>query len=187
MKKLTCLFLTSVLLLSCTFGVTSCSEDATPNIIEATTTASYDELKAKVDAFDDVYAFYCYNKQDELRMNSGEGFTTLGSPCFYTYIANIAGTNAADTVKSCTLEVVNDDGSSRIDEYFAVDNSTLFIARTEIEYEGAVGDVVKYICTDHTLYLVDEVNASLSAIEKPDTLDFYLDFSEITELYGQAQ
>lgn len=187
MKKLTCLFLTSVLLVTCAFGITSCSEDATPKIIDTTTSVSYDELKAKVDAFDDVYAFYCFNKQEELQMINGEGFTPLGSPCSYSYITNLEGTNAANTVKSCTLNVVNDDGSFRVDEYFAVDASTLFVARTDVPQQGAVGTVNKYICYNHTLYEIDETNASLTTVEKPDTLDLYLDFSEIVDLYGQAQ
>lgn len=185
MKKLACLFLSAVLLGSVAFGITSCSEDATPII--TTQAVSYDDLKNKVDVFDSVYSNYCYNNQEELKVTSGEGYSPLGSPCSYTYITNIEGTNKADTVRSCTLEVTHDDGSICVDEYYAVDSITLFIARTTVPSDGSVGTVTKYIIANNVCYEIDEANAMLKPIEKPDTLDLYLSFSEIVELYGTAQ
>lgn len=185
MKKVVCFFLSTVLLFSFSFGLTACSEDAAPIITSQTVT--YDELKAKVDVFDDVYAYYCYNQQDQLKITNGEGFTPLGSPCSYTYITNTEGLNKPDTIKSCTFEVNHDDGSANIDEYFSIDASTLFIARTSIPADGSLGTVEKYVIFDNVCYIINEAESTISVIEKPDTLDFYLDFSEIVELYGKAQ
>lgn len=185
MKKLVSIVLSSVLVLSFAFAMTACSEDAAP-IIVTSETNSYADLKAKVDVFDNVYAYYCYEKPEELVISNGEGFSPFGSPCSYTYITNIDGVNKADTVKSCTLEITHDDGSMNIDEYFAVDASTLFIARTTIPADGSLGTVTKYIISDNTCYIIHEAESTIEVVEKPDTLDLYLSFSEIVELYGQS-
>lgn len=186
MKKVTSVILSLALVIGVSGSAvlfSGCSENAMPVISE--TTVSYDELKAKVDAFDEVYAYYCFNKSDELKMYSGEGFTPLGNSCSYVYITNTDGMNPADLVKSCTIDVYHDDGSSVTDEYFAVDASTLFVARTECDSVGAIGTMHKYICYNGTLYEINEADSILVPVDKADTLDMYLDFSDIVELYGQ--
>ena len=183
-KTILSVFMTAILI----FGVTACKgaaeEAAIPMLTE--NAPAYDEVKQKIDVFDEVYANYCYNKQDELQFSRGEGFTPLGNSCYYTYATNIEGTNKADTVKSCTLEITHDDGSMIVDEYFAVDSTTMFIARTTVPADGSLGEVFKYVVVNNDLYEVNEQEATLTAVEKADTLDLYLTFAEIKELYGSA-
>ena len=163
-------------------GLAGCSEEAALSKNKGIT---YEQLKSKVDLFDEVYAYYCYDNPQELRITNGEDFTPLGSPCSYTYITNIEGTNKADTVKSCTITVENEDGSSVIDEYFAVDASTLFIARTEIPAGTTLGDVTKYVYVDNALFQIDEKQSTMTEVEKADTLDLYFSFSDMTEKYDK--
>lgn len=172
-----------VLIMCCAFSFSACSEDAAP-LITTEETVSYAELKARVDAFDDVYVYYCYNKQDELKVFNGEGFSPLGTACEYTYITNTEGMNPANTLRSCKLQIVYDDGSFNVDEYFAVDASLLFIARTSVPADGALGTVIKYLSVDGVLYEINEAESTLTLVEKADTLDLYLSFSELAELYG---
>ena len=178
-------FLRSILVLAVvlTMGISlaACSEEAA---ISKDKSIDYDQLKAKVDVFDEVYAYYCYDNPDELKITNGEDFTPLGTPCSYTYITNIEGTNKADTVKSCTITAANDDGSSVMDEYFAVDASTLFIARTRYPSEGSVGEVTKYVYVNNALFEIHEEESTMTQVEQPDTLDLYFSFKDLTDKYG---
>ena len=175
----------SILAVFMIFTVSSCSEEAGITINE-TKGLTYEEVKAKVDVFDEVYSNYFSNDKEEIKMISGEGYTPMGNTCTYTYVTNIDGINKADTVRSCTLEVIKDDGSGNVDEYFAVDATTLFIVRTTIPGDGSLGTVSKYACVSNELYAIDEKEGTLTPIPKPDTLDLYLSFSELTELYGKT-
>lgn len=180
--KLLIISLLSVLMI---FSIAACSEEAGIPIFSDNDTPTYEELNQKVDVFEQVYGNYWDNHQDELKMLNGEGYTPLGNTCAYTYITNIDGVNKADTVKSCTLYVTDDNGSEHVDEYFAVDKTTLFIARTTVPADGSLGEVTKYFYVNNKLYQVDETEATLNLIEKADTLDLYLSFSDLTDLYGK--
>ncbi len=177
------ILITTILAILIIFAFSGCSEEAGIPILTESG-PSYEELKAKVDVFDQVYANYWDNNEDELKVLTGEGESPLGNSCYYQYVTNIEGKNKADTVKSCTLYITNDQGESWVDEYFAVDNATLFIARTTVPADNSLGEITKYIYVDNTLYIIDEEESTLTPVEKADTLDLYLTFSDLTELYG---
>ena len=184
MRKSIKSILTILMAFTVIFGIVSCSAEEAAIPMLTDNTPSYEDVKKKIDLFDEVYGNYVYHNQEELKGSSGEGYTPLGNSCVYTYVTNIEGKNKADTVRSCTLEITHDDGSMVVDEYFAVDNQTLFIVRTTNPGDGTFGEVFKYVVLDNTLYEINEKEATLTQVEKADTLDLYLSFAEIKDLYG---
>ena len=185
MKKKLRLLIVALLSVLMIFSAVSCREEAATPFFNGDNEPTYQELSQKVDVFEQVYGNYLDNHQDEVKILNGEGYTPLGNTCAYTYITNIEGINKADTVKSCTLFVTEDGGAQHVDEYFAVDNSTLFIARTTVPTDGSLGEVTKYFYVDNKLYKANEQESTLEQIDKPDTLDLYLSFKDLTDLYGK--
>ena len=185
MKKKLRLLVVSLLSVLMIFTVASCGEEPATPFFDNANEPTFEELSQKVEVFEKVYGNYWDNHPDELKVLNGEGYTPLGNTCAYTYVSNIDGTNKANTIKSCTLFVTEDSGAEHVDEYFAVDKSTLFIARTTVPADGSLGDVTKYFYVDNKLYKANEQDSTLEQIEKPDTLDLYLSFKDLTDLYGK--
>ncbi|MBO7425592.1 MAG: hypothetical protein J6U23_07915 [Clostridiales bacterium] len=185
MKNKLRLLVVSLLSVLMIFSIASCKEEPATPFFDNSNEPTFEELSQKVEVFEKVYGNYWDNHQDELRVLNGEGYTPLGNTCAYTYVANIDGINKADTIRSCTLFVTDDSGDEHVDEYFAVDKSTLFIARTTVPPDGSLGDVTKYFYVGNKLYKANENDSTLEQIDKADTLDLYLSFSDLSELYGK--
>lgn len=185
MKNKLRLLIVTLLSVLMIFTVASCSEEAAAPFFNEGKEPTYEELSQKVGVFQEVYGNYWDNHQDELKILNGEGFTPLGNTCAYSYITNVEGVNKANTVKTCTLYVTEDSGAEHVDEYFAIDKTTLFIARTTVPSDGSIGKVTKYFYVDNKLYQVNEEDQSINKIDKADTLDLYLSFKDLTDLYDK--
>ena len=165
------------------WGFTACSEEAA---ITPKEEVSYADLKAKVDLFDKVYVYYAYEHPDELRVNNGEDYTPLGNPCSYSYVANIEGVNQADAIKSCTITATDDQGNTSIYDYYAIDVSVMFVSRTCLDSDNILQSCDKYIFQGKDVYKIDEDEQMMTPVDKPDTLDMFMNFSDIEERYGKA-
>jgi hypothetical protein len=62
----------------------------------------------------------------------------------------------------------------------------MFVARTALDAEGNILSCDKYIFRDKVVYKIDEDEQMMTPVEKPDTLDMFMNFSDIDERYGKA-
>lgn len=176
MRKLVSILISVTIML---FAFVGCAEDAALNSTKAA--PSYEEVMTTINDFEDTYSNYLRNNQDKLIQINSEGNTPSGVPCSSLYL-----TTEDKAISSCSLQITYEDRMC-IDEYFLINDSTLFIAHSDnVPTDGTFGgELSKYIIIDGTLYLINETEQTVSVVDHPDTLDFYLSFSEITELYGK--
>ena len=179
MKNFTSLLITFILIFVTAFSFAGCAENADATI-EETEIPDYATICQQFEDYRQAYSTYRDANDDDVYENT-DGYTTDEIPCSVRYIEANNG-----TYKIATLEASREiDGNELIvvDEYYAIDENTLFIVRM---YSNAAGMMVieKRVVINNVLYFLDDDAAQLVQETRPDSFDLYLSFDEITSLYG---
>lgn len=163
----------------CTLGLAlslvACTENA--DATTAATNPDYTTIKNKIYEYQNAFGDYMNDESNGIYFKQTEGFTPGENYCTATFIESEDG-----TYQKCSLEVTRDE-ISECDEYFLIDESTVFIARAPISNDGSTY-FYQYVIISGTLYEINDQQQSIDPVSRPDALDLYLSFSEVKSLYG---
>ncbi len=177
MKKLVSKLLILSFVVSMVFAFASCAENA--DVITETTVPEFVTITEKIETMHQGYSDFMNSGEGNVYYKTSDGFTPSEIPCYVEYIESEDG-----VYKLCNLVFQNELSSEVHDEYQYIDLSTLFIVRSYMANETNEIVIDKYVVLDGVLYTIDEEQGVFVAVEKPDSLDFYLSFAELTSLYG---
>lgn len=177
MKKLTSLLILFCLIISSVFVFAACAENA--DIATETTVPEFTAIMEKIETMHVGYGNFMNAGEGTVLYKTSDGFTPSETPCFVEYL------ESEDRVyRLCNLQFANEVSDEVHDEYQYIDDTTLFIVRSYIANADNSIVIDKYVVLNGVLYSIDEEQGVFVAVEKPDSYDFYLSFSELTSLYG---
>ncbi|MCQ2534003.1 MAG: hypothetical protein MJ172_05495 [Clostridia bacterium] len=178
-KRPIVIIFTIVLLFGMSFGFTSCAENADATVVPEETLPSYDEMHKLTEDYVIAYSNFMLNSTaTDVSIYTSEGTTPAGNICSATFIES----NDSKYI-NLVLEVDRQD-SFDCDEYYRIDASHIFIARSSIAPDNSIIGIFKYIIIDDVLYRIDEQNQTVTPVDRQDSLDLYLSFEEIITLYS---
>lgn len=177
-NKLNKVILVFCISLSMILFATSCAENADITTVQETV-PSFDAIHELTENYVTDYSNFMFNSSaDTVRIITSEGATPAGNSCKATFIES----NDSKYI-NLVLEV-DRENTFDCDEYYRVDASHSFIVRSSIPNDGSPFSINKYVIIDDVLYSIDETNSVLTPVDRPDSLDLYLSFEEIYDLYG---
>ncbi len=140
----------------------------------------YEEItKSTNDYLKEYSDFILSSDSDTVDIISSEGTTPAGNSCTSTYV------ESKDSVyASLTLEVDRESEIVR-DEYYRINPSRIFIMRSVQEEDNTLSVTDKYIIIDDVIYTINDENQTIDPVDRPDSLDLYLSFEEISDKYGK--
>lgn len=177
MKKYSIFTLALIMIMSVCFMFSGCAENA--DVITETTVPEFVTIMNDIEAMHQGYSDYMNAGENSVNYKTSDGFTPAETPCFVEYIESEDG-----TYKVCNMSFASDVSSEVHDEYQYINDTTTFIVRSYITDETREIVIEKYVVIDRVLYSINEEEGVFEAVEKPDTLDLYLSFAELTSLYG---
>lgn len=167
-------------LIASLFMFSACEDDATLATLNESQ-PSYGTVITEIDEYTSAYSEYMAsvtNDENAYSISVKDSYTASGIPCCGTLLTTTEGGYQRLTVQ------IEYETNEVVDEYFKVSDSLIFIARTTSTDDSTLGTVEKYCIIDGTLYSINDDSDELTPVEQPDTLDFYLSWSEIEETYG---
>lgn len=188
MRKITGKITAAILMITFLFCFAGCSGQRSSEAT-TTTTKAYDYyllLDTEISEFNSVYTLYMRTHPEEMKIDKGTGKTYNGEECTFTY-------STTEKYKNLTLTKSYSDRMV-VDEYFRLDDGSLFMARTTAYSDGTFGLVEKYIVRDNkVLFLNEETKtvdtiADLSTEEESKVMgdkDMFLHFEDIEYVYEQ--
>ena len=163
----------------CTFilalNLVACTENA-----DATTSATnpdYTTVNTQIFEYQNGFGDFMNDESNNVYYKTSEGFTPAENYCTASFLQSEDG-----TYQKCTLEVTRGE-VVECDEYFLINESTVFIARAPMSGTDSIY-VEKYLIINGTLYQINDDTQTVDPVSRPDALDLYLSFSEIKSLYG---
>lgn len=177
MKRICAFCVLMIVLASSAFAFVGCAENA--DIITETTVPEFVTIMENIETMHQGYSDFMNAGEGSIYYKNSDGFTPSEIPCYVEYIESEDG-----VYKLCNLMFSNEVSSEVHDEYQYIDATTMFIVRSYITDETNQIVIDKYVVIDGSLYEINESEGVFVLAEKPDTLDFYLSFAELTSLYG---
>ncbi|SMC61167.1 hypothetical protein SAMN06296952_1929 [Oscillospiraceae bacterium] len=161
--------------LALALSLVACTENADASA--TATNPDYTTLTTKIYDYQNSFGDFMNDESNNVYFKTSEGSTPGGNYCTASFLESEDG-----AFKKCSLEVTRDD-VVECDEYFLVDESTVFIARAPISGNDSVY-IEKYVIISGTLYQINDELQTVEPVSRPDALDLYLSFSELKSLYG---
>jgi hypothetical protein len=163
----------------CTLGLAlslvACTENA--DATAAATNPDYTTIKNKIYEYQNGFGSYMNDESNGVYFKTSEGTTPGENYCTASFLESEDG-----TYQKCSLEVTRGD-LVECDEYFLIDESTVFIARAPMSGSDEIY-VYQYVIIGGTLYEINDAQQTIDPVSRPDALDLYLSFSEVKSLYG---
>lgn len=170
---------TIALLFGMSFGFTACAENADVTVVPEESLPSFDEMHNLTENYVTEYSKFMFDSTaEDVEIYTSEGTTPAGNICNATFI------ESADSKYINLVLEVDRQESFDCDEYYRVDASHIFIVRSSIAPDNSLVGIFKYIIIDDVLYSIDEQNQAVTPVDRPDSLDLYLSFEEIINLYS---
>lgn len=183
-------FLVPVLVLSLLFSLAGCkgeiSSEDTSVSADSTEVDSYLLLDTEIKEYNYMYNLYLRSNPDKMQVKKGSTKTPNGEECSFAY-------TKADTYKSLAL-TKNYSDKMVMDEYFRLNDGSLFLARTTTFSDNTFGPVEKYIVRSGKLLFLDPADlkvktlADLEADGETKIMadhDMFLHFEDIEYVYEQ--
>ncbi|MBR6484929.1 MAG: hypothetical protein IKT14_07900 [Clostridiales bacterium] len=182
MKKISVLALIMAILVFACFAV-SCSK-AEPSVSETTLPdianielPDYASTMQMINEYEISYAEFMNNATEKVNRTETSGTTLLGNTCNARYTVTETG-----MYKNVALEVTRDN-LLMYDEYFALDDTTMFVARSYLDADNKP-HIEKYVSVNGILFFIDEEAQTFTPVIDAAANDFYSDFSQVEELYA---
>lgn len=172
LKNITSILLIGILALS----TASCAENA--DVFKKNTAPDYAVTLDTLETYQGGYADFMTAGEGNIFYKHSEGFTPAGNYCESTYLESEDG-----VYMNCTLEVQRND-RVEYDEYFRVDENTMYFVRSFNDTENGNFSIEKYVVISGTLYYINPETETVDTVSKPDSLDMFLSFSELKTLFG---
>ncbi len=185
-------FLVPVLVLSLLFSLAGCkgeisSEDTTATSATASTLVdSYLLLDTEIKEFNTLYNVYMKANAEKREVKSGKGKTYNGEDCDFIYAKT-------ESYKTLTLTKKYSD-KMVVDEYFRLNDGSLFLARSTAYNDGTFGLVEKYVVRDNKLLFLDSSDKTVKTLAEINSdnqtkimaeHDMFLHFEDIEYVYEQ--
>lgn len=181
-KKPVVILLTLILLSGVSLSITSCAENADVVTSVQETTPSFDEIHRLTEDYVSAYSDFMFNSTSgDVTIYTSEGTTPAGNSCNATYI------ESKDSKYMNLVLEVDRETSIDCDEYYRIDASHMFIVRSSLGTDNSIIGIFKYVIIDDILYSIDESTNTVSPVDRPDSLDMYLSFEEIIDLYSGSK
>ena len=175
MNKVFSRFVAVVCTLGLALSLAACTENA--DATAASTAPDYTTIKTKIFEYQNSFGDFMNDESNNVYFKTSEGFTPAENYCTASFLESEDG-----TYQKCSLQVTRDE-VVECDEYFLIDDSTMFIARAPMSgYDELYVD--QYVVISGTLYQINDEQQTIDPVSRPDALDLYLSFSEIKSLYG---
>jgi hypothetical protein len=171
MRKISAIILTLTVALM--LFLSACAKEP-ESVIEI---PDFTETMNMISEYEGSYALFMNSKGNTVTRYESEGTTPLGLDCTATYTA------APDGMYKNVAIVATRDGSEMHDEYFALNDDTMFVVRSYIS-DGTI-HIEKYLCDSGVLFSIDEANSTILPVTDVDSLDLYTDFTELETTYAQ--
>jgi len=172
LKNITSILLIGIMALS----LVACAENA--DVLKTNSAPDYAATLETFDTYQSGYADFMSAGEGNIFYKQSEGFTPAENYCSSTYIESEDG-----TYMNCDLEIQRNDRTEH-DEYFRIDDSTMYVVRSFIDPETSAVTIDKYVVISGKLFFINPETETVDAVAKPDSLDMFLSFSEIKTLFG---
>ncbi|MBR6880404.1 MAG: hypothetical protein IKN14_04910 [Clostridiales bacterium] len=159
-----------ILIISVIFSACSLSRDESSG-------PSYDEMQEKIEKYNtELNEFRKKNDSaDSSRIIETE--TPEGNYCTITNWVYDGG-----RFNMYELVTMRSEGA-QTDNYYVIDDSLIYITR---EYSEGGSDLIeKYAVIDGNLFIIDEEEKTLTAVEKSDSTDLYLSIKDMKDLFKE--
>ena len=169
-------FVSAIFSVSCSKGEPAVSETSLP-ALEDIVPPDYASTMEMINEYELSYAEFMSNATEKVNRTQTTGSTPLGNECTATYTVTESG-----MYKNVALEVTRDNILMH-DEYFALTDTTMFVARSYLAADNTP-HIEKYVAENGILFSIDEETGVFTPVLDAAGNDMYSDFSQLDELYA---